>query len=325
MRSVAWPSAAVVARPYLQVALQAPDRVAERADQLGLDRVLDDGVTVGVDPREVRFEQRVVEGDGGHTRLLTRLRPTRTRPKEIPAPVTPARARINCMQVLDNPVWHALAGPQSTVAERVPFAARYQGDVSVFAALPDDPTPEAWDGLRELVGPGAAAFLARRELAVPDGWTVQFTAPCRQMWWPAGPADESEMEADTELERLGEPDVPEMLALVERTKPGPFLVRTVELGTYLGLRDAGNLIAMAGERMHPEGFTEISAVCTDSAHRGSGLASRLVRAIVRGIRDRAETPFLHLTMENEAAHRVYSALGFETRAFLDVIAVRAPD
>jgi GNAT superfamily N-acetyltransferase len=228
------------------------------------------------------------------------------------------------MHVLDNPAWHALAGPQSTVAERVPLAARYQRDVSVFAALPDEPTPEAWDGLRDLVGPGEDAFLARRELVVPDGWTAHFSLPCRQMWWPDALADESETEAGSELERLGESDVPAMLALVERTKPGPFLARTVELGTYLGRRDSGSLIAMAGERMHPAGFTEISAVCTDSAHRGSGLASRLVRAIVRGIRDRAETPFLHLTMENEAARRVYSALGFETRTLLDVTAVRAP-
>lgn len=228
------------------------------------------------------------------------------------------------MHVLDNPAWHALAGPQSTVAERVSLAARYYADVSVFAALPDDATPDAWDALRELIGPGGTAFLARRELQVPAGWTVHFTNPCRQMWWPDATGDESETEAGAALERLGPADVPAMLELVERTKPGPFVTRTVELGTYLGLREGDTLVAMAGERMHPSGFTEISAVCTDSAHRGRGLASRLVRAIVRGIRDRGETPFLHLTMQNEAAQRVYSALGFETRAFLEVVGLRAP-
>ena len=81
---------------------------------------------------------------------------------------------------------------------------------------------------------------------------------------------------------------------------------------------------MAGERLHPAGFTEISAVCTDSEYRGKGLASRLVRAVVRGIRARREMPFLHLTTENDAAHRVYSALGFDTRTELSVIGVRAP-
>ncbi|HTD49861.1 MAG TPA: GNAT family N-acetyltransferase, partial [Acidimicrobiia bacterium] len=123
---------------------------------------------------------------------------------------------------------------------------------------------------------------------------------------------------------LGAADVAQMLALVHRTRPGPFVTRTVELGTYLGVRDGDQLVAMAGERLHPPGFTEISVVCTDPAYRGRGLASRLVAAIVGGIRARAETPFLHLTVDNDDAHRVYAALGFETRTFLSVVGVQAP-
>ncbi len=115
-----------------------------------------------------------------------------------------------------------------------------------------------------------------------------------------------------------------MLALVKRTRPGPFVTRTIELGTYLGVRDGDRLIAMAGERLHPPGFTEISAVCTDPDYRGQGLASRLVAAVVRGIRARDETPFLHLRVDNDAAHRVYAALGFQTRTFVSVMGVRAP-
>ena len=98
---------------------------------------------------------------------------------------------------------------------------------------------------------------------------------------------------DPEAVRLGAADVPEMLALIEQTNPGPFLPRTVEMGTYLGIRRQGRLIAMAGERLHPPGFTEISAVCTDAAFRGEGLATRLVLAVAHGIRARGETPFLH--------------------------------
>jgi ribosomal protein S18 acetylase RimI-like enzyme len=231
------------------------------------------------------------------------------------------------MHVLDNPIWHALTGPHATLAERAPLAARYLPDVSVFAAVPDDPTPEAWDDLRGLVAPGGIALLARRDLVVPDGWSVEVTIPCRQMWLTGAlvPAcDDAPHETDDGFLPLGAGDVPEMLALVERTKPGPFAARTIELGTYLGLRDGGDLVAMAGERLHPPGFTEISAVCTDASHRGRGLASRLVRAIVQGIWARAEKPFLHLTLENEPAHRIYAALGFETRALADVVGLRAP-
>jgi len=232
------------------------------------------------------------------------------------------------MHVLDNPVWHALTGTHATVAERKGHAARYLPDVAVFAALTDDATTSAWDALGEIVGPGAIAMLARLDVVEPEGWTVAFRAPCRQMWLPdAVTHDDHEVHegrAPGPVIGLGASDVPEMLALVERTRPGPFVTRTVELGTYLGIRDGGELIAMAGERLHPAGFTEISAVCTDTRYRGRGLASMLVRAVVRGIRARDETPFLHLTTENHAAHRVYSALGFETRAELSVVGVRAP-
>lgn len=81
---------------------------------------------------------------------------------------------------------------------------------------------------------------------------------------------------------LGPDDVPEILGLVDRAQPGPFRKRTIELGTYLGIRRDGELIAMAGERMRPPGWTEISAVCTDPAYRGQGLATRLIRAVAAG-------------------------------------------
>jgi len=231
------------------------------------------------------------------------------------------------MHVLDNPVWHALIGTHATVAERALYAARYEPDVAVFSAVPDDPVPAAWEGLREIVGAGESALLARLTIDVPPDWTTRIIAPCRQMVLPneielTGPEDGAV--AGPSIVALTADDVPEMLALVERTRPGPFARRTIELGTYLGIRRDGVLIAMAGERLHPAAFTEISAVCTDTAFRGSGLASDLVRAIARGIRARNETPFLHLTTTNVGAQRVYSALGFETRALLDVIAVQAP-
>ena len=227
------------------------------------------------------------------------------------------------MHVLDNPVWHALTGPHTVVAERAGDAARYLPDVSVFGALPDDATPGAWHDLHALVGAGGAAFLVRDALDLPDGWRAEVSIPCRQMVLPDTAAPRVD-EPHELLLVLGDDDVPEMLALVERTRPGPFGRRTIALGNYLGIRDDGVLVAMAGERMHPAGYTEISGVCTDADHRGRGLASQLVRALVRGIRSRGETPFLHLTTENDNAHRVYDALGFETRTFLDVRGVRAP-
>jgi predicted GNAT family acetyltransferase len=116
-----------------------------------------------------------------------------------------------------------------------------------------------------------------------------------------------------------------MLDLVARTRPGPFLPRTIELGTYLGIRRGGALVAMAGERLRPPGWTEISAVCTDPAHQGQGLATRLVHAIAAVIRDRGETPFLHASADNTGAISLYESLGFRLRRTLDFCALTLPE
>ena len=130
---------------------------------------------------------------------------------------------------------------------------------------------------------------------------------------------------DPEAVELGPADVPEMLDLVERTRPGPFLPRTVELGTYLGIRRGGVLVAMAGERLHPPGWTEISAVCTDPDHRGEGLATRLILAVAHGIRARGEQVFLHTGAANIHAIRLYESLGFRLRRPTRFLGTRVPE
>jgi predicted GNAT family acetyltransferase len=117
-------------------------------------------------------------------------------------------------------------------------------------------------------------------------------------------------------------DVPDMLHLVELTKPGPFSAGAIMLGSYLGIRRAGKLIAMAGERMRFDGFTEISAVCTHPGYRGCGYASSLVRALVRQIITRGETPFLHLYSDNTIAAALYTKLGFALQRRLIVTVLR---
>ena len=129
---------------------------------------------------------------------------------------------------------------------------------------------------------------------------------------------------DPEAVVLGPTDVPDMLALVERTRPGPFRPGTIRMGTYLGIRQRGRLVAMAGERLHPPGWTEISAVCTEPEHRGRGLATRLVQAVAAGIRERGEIPFLHAAATNVNAIRLYESLGFRLSRTSTFGTVRVP-
>ncbi|MFF0085750.1 GNAT family N-acetyltransferase [Streptomyces canus] len=209
--------------------------------------------------------------------------------------------------ILDNPAWAALTGPHAHFAERIGHAVRYQQDVAPFHALSDEDDPRAWADLAALVGPGGTAAV-RGVTEAATGWEVVRTGHGVQLVDTALRA-----EPDPEAVRLGPDDVPEILDLVARTEPGPFLPRTVELGTYLGIRHDGRLIALAGGRLHPPGWTEISAVCTDPAHRGRGLATRLVRAVAAGIKERGERPFLHAAAGNANAIRLYESIGFTLR------------
>ena len=220
---------------------------------------------------------------------------------------------------LDNPAWAALTGPHAHFAERHGQALRYPVDVSPFLALPDDPSPQAWDDVAALAGPGATAVVPGVNVNPPAGWEVIDKIAGVQLVDAGIPAVE-----EPEAVRLGSADVPEMLDLVARTQPGPFLKRTVELGTYLGIRRCGRLVAMAGERLHPPGWTEISAVCTDPGYRGEGLATRLVLAVAAGIRARGETPFLDAAATNTPAIRLYLSLGFELRWEPQFVSVRVP-
>jgi predicted GNAT family acetyltransferase len=225
---------------------------------------------------------------------------------------------------LDNAIRASLTGPHAHFAQGHGTVLRYPPDVSPFVALPAAVDEAVWADLARLVGPGQTVALSGPATLMdhlPAGWEISFQAEGVQLV----ATDALVTGLEPEAVQLGEADADEMLDLVARTQPGPFERRTYQLGTYLGIRRDGALVAMAGERLHPPGFTEISAVCTDASHRGRGLASRLVRAIVDGIWARGEKPFLHLTLENEPARRIYAALGFETRTLPDVVGLRAPD
>jgi ribosomal protein S18 acetylase RimI-like enzyme len=234
------------------------------------------------------------------------------------------------MSELDNPIWGALTGPQRHLGTSTELAARFDPAISPFGAMADAPTDAHWADLAAIAGPGGQLALVVPEGTDPApgaGWSVPWQAAGVQMVGdrivplstdpPAAPV------ADTPVP-LGVDDVGDMLVLAEVARPGPFLARTVEFGGYVGIRREGRLVAMAGERMRPPGYAEISAVATDPDHRRQGLAQLLARVVASAIDRRGETPFLHAAATNTNAIRLYESMGFVTRRRVTFLLLRAP-
>ena len=218
------------------------------------------------------------------------------------------------MHPLENVIWHALTTRQIHLGERCESASKFHKEVSLLGGLAA-PNQEAFESISSLLNAGERVGLFLDETPEPiAGLGVVSSIPLLQMVREngGGPPKSSENHAGIAVP-MTRADVPEMIALTELTKPGPFGARTREMGDYFGIRDHGQLIAMAGERLRVPGHTEISAVCTHPDHLGRGYAGALITLLVGRILDRKERPFLHVRPENARAIALYERLGFEKR------------
>jgi ribosomal protein S18 acetylase RimI-like enzyme len=220
--------------------------------------------------------------------------------------------------ILNNPIWHALTSSQAYVAKASHLARRFPSDITTLAGF-SEPTRETFRSLLFLTEPDevAALFLESAPAEI-DGWAVVEVVPLLQMLHEGFGLVVSAVQ----VEELNATHVPQMLRLAELTNPGPFGRRTPELGTYLGVRQRGALVAMAGERLRIPGYVEVSAVCTYREHCGRGYASALVGALVQRIHEQAAVPFLHVRAENRRAVELYERLGFKGRVIFQLTVLR---
>jgi ribosomal protein S18 acetylase RimI-like enzyme len=210
---------------------------------------------------------------------------------------------------LDHAIWRALTSRNRNVAEGDHLALRYLAPIAPFAAT-IDVTNASFQSLLALLPEGdQIALFTLEEITPPSSFVVIERGNVDQMVLDIPLAQAGSVP----VVRLEARDVPDMLALVEATHPGPFGPRTIELGEYIGVRRQGMLVAMAGERMRLDGFTEISAVCVHPSCRGQGLAAELINTLARSIAPRGETSFLHVFNSNRAAIELYLKLGFVLR------------
>jgi ribosomal protein S18 acetylase RimI-like enzyme len=223
------------------------------------------------------------------------------------------------VRLLDNPIWNALSTEQTYLAQGNHLAKRFPKDVAPFGAMASQSAAEYQALAKIMMGDTAALFLDSPP-AVPAGWSTVLSGRMYQMVFEGF----LPVSSNHSFRTLTESDVPEMLALTRLTEPGPFLPNTITLGAYFGIHESGKLVAMAGERLHLTGFTEVSAVCTHPEFRGRGYGNTLLSAVVAMILSRGETPFLHVKTDNPAA-RLYQKLGFRQRSELHLAVIKNND
>lgn len=179
-------------------------------------------------------------------------------------------------------------------------------------------SPEAFARLHELAPPAAPVVLfTAAPLSLPASWQLLLHKELLQLVYPLPTAPPPPLAAPGPV-ALHEADVPAMLALTALTNPGPFLPRTIDFGGYYGFFHNGQLVAMAGQRLQPLPYVELSAVCTHPEHLGQGYAHRLLLHQLSGMLAAGHTPFLHVYEDNAPACALYYKLGFELRRRLHV-------
>jgi len=227
------------------------------------------------------------------------------------------------MHPLDNVIWQALTTRQANFAEVCRMARRFPRDVTSLTAFSKSDS-EGYASVGELVGlAGTAALFLHEPYRDRPGWELAGGAPLLEMVSENASSSEHQTNQQPGAVELNSQNSAEMVELATLTKPGPFGTRTHELGTYLGIRVDGKLVAMAGERLKVPGFTEVSAVCTHPEHTGKGYAASLMVEVMRRIRERGEVPFLHVRQDNARAIALYERLGFRTRMIVHYVVLRS--
>lgn len=211
--------------------------------------------------------------------------------------------------LLDNIVWNSLTGAQAKFAAGSGGARRYAQGLSPIVGFADSLRPD-FAALAPFCDAGELFYCSGWDGAAPSGWQIEADATMCLMVCVADAAQGSASGDEQEFVRLGPRHAQQALELAALTRPGPFGLRTIELGDYFGYFDGDRLVAMAGERMQAGSFREISGVCTHPDFQGHGLARRLMHKLLALQRARAETSFLHVMSANTGARRLYESMGF---------------
>jgi len=215
---------------------------------------------------------------------------------------------IALMKNLVNPVWSALNSVDQRLNIGDEEVSYFDSEVSPFVAMQDWCDEAQLNALEKL--PSGRSWFVMREGGVKfiDDFVQVITIPLYQM---VCKDFKSNLLSDVDVRLLGEEHLESMLSITGLTKPGPFMSRTIEFGNYKGLFVGDRLVSMAGERLHVEGYTEVSAVCTHPNQLGKGFGAHMLSILSADVLAKGNIPFLHVRQDNKRAIGMYERLGFE--------------
>ena len=203
---------------------------------------------------------------------------------------------------LDNPVWHSLSETHKDFGIDYGTIKFYHPDYCPFGGFTAFDKME--DSISEYAKLANTFFIIGQKPIVPDNLKLNNELICWQM------IIHNKIEGNIEdrIVKLGEEHLADLLGLVKMVYPEYFKKKTASLGNYYGIYKNNQLVAVTGERMQMEDYTEVSAVITHPDHTGKGYAKQLVTHTVNAIFAQNKTPFLHVAESNIGAIKLYEKL-----------------
>jgi len=208
---------------------------------------------------------------------------------------------------LDNPVWYSLVESHNEFAINYENIKFYHPDYCPFGAF----IKKGYSAncLEEYAKIAPEFYVVGSQPDYPSVLNMKKELVCNQMILE----NIIQIDAGEEIVELKFNNIEELFRLVNLVQPGFFKSKTSALGSYFGIFKNKKLVAVTGERMKMNSFTEISAVVTHPDHTGKGYAGTLIAYTAGKIFSENKLPYLHVAETNIGAIKLYEKLGFTTR------------